>query len=79
MPTKDFIVALNYATKYGMYNPKDKEMRIKAYIEFGKLAEEKLKKTGLPCPNGLTGIWDDQTKQFVEKGIIDWSWTKNLI
>jgi len=79
MPTKDFIVALNYATKYGMYNPKDKEMRIKAYIEFGKIAEEKLNKNGFPCPNGLTGIWDDQTKQFVEKGIIDWSWTKNLI
>ncbi|MBU1092572.1 hypothetical protein KJ836_02805 [Patescibacteria group bacterium] len=78
MPNKDFIVALNYAYKYGLYNPKNKNMRVKAYIEFGKSAEDKLKKMGLPYPDGLTGIWDDQTKQFVEKGVIDWSWTNKL-
>ena len=76
--TKDFIVALNYASKYGSYTPNDRQMRVKAYSEFGKLAEEKLNKNGFPCPNGLTGIWDDETKQFVEKGVIDWSFINNL-
>lgn len=78
MPSKDFIVALNYANKYGSYDHRDRKMMLKAYSEFGKLAESKLKKNGLPCPNGLNGVWCDEIKQFVEPGIIDWSWTKNL-
>lgn len=40
MINKDFIVAMNYAYKYGTYNPRtDKK---KAYKEFGKIADKKL-------------------------------------
>jgi len=73
--TKDFIVAMNYAHDYGYYNPRDKQLKLKAYKEFGKYADELL---GDEAPNGLTGIWWDEIKQFVEKGVIDWSFVKNL-
>lgn len=73
MITKDFIVAINYASKYGMYNPKKNKR--KAYLEFGQYADEKL---GVNAPNGLTGVWWDKVKQFVEPEVINWSWTKKL-
>ncbi len=76
---KDFIVGINYASRYGLYNPqKDKKQ---AYIEFGEIAENKMRENHLGhlIPNGLTGVWWDEVKQFVDKGVIDWSWTKNLI
>ena len=76
--TKDFIVALNYANKYGSYTPSDKKQKIKAYEEFGKDAEKKLRLQGLNYPDGLCGIWWDEVKQFVEKGVIDWSFVNNL-
>jgi hypothetical protein len=74
--TKDFIVALNYAYKYGKYDPQKNKKE--AYLEFGKYAEDSLLKTGKPTPNGLNGVWWDEVKQFVEPGIIDWSWTNKL-
>lgn len=70
---KDFIVVLNYAYKYGRYNPETNKKQ--AYLEFGKFADEKLSQD---APNGLRGVWWDEVNQFVEPGIIDWSWTKNL-
>ena len=73
--TKDFIVALNYAHDYGYYNPRDKKMVVKAYREFGEHANQQLRDT---APNGLTGVWFDQVKQFVEPGVIDWSFTNSL-
>jgi len=82
MLSKDFIVALNYASKYGLYNPKDDEMKVKAYKEFGKIAEDKLRETNQAflIPNGLNGVWWDEVKQFVEKGIINWEKIeKNLV
>jgi hypothetical protein len=73
MITKDFIVAINYSYKYGMFDPeKDKKQ---AYLEFGKFADQKL---GKNAPNGLNGVWWDEVKQFVEPGIIDWSFVNNL-
>ena len=77
---KDFIVTMNFAFKYGYHDPKNKEHRLKAYQEFGKFAEDKLKSMGMESkiPNGLNGVWWDEVKQFVEPGIIDWSWTKKL-
>jgi hypothetical protein len=75
MPSKDFIVAINYAAKYGSYTPNNRKQMLKAYKEFGKSADKKL---GINAPNGLNGVWCDEVKQFVEPGIIDWSWTKNL-
>lgn len=71
--TKDFIVALNYASTHGLYNPKKDKKQ--AYLEFGSYADEKL---GVNAPNGLNGVWWDEVKQFVETGVIDWSWTKKL-
>lgn len=41
-PHKDFVIALNYAFKYGSYDPNDKEMEKKAYAEFGKFADKLL-------------------------------------
>jgi len=75
---KDFIVALNYAYKYGKYDPKKNKKE--AYLEFGKIAEQRLKESGQGhlIHNGLNGVWWDEVKQFVEPGIIDWSWTKKL-
>ena len=75
MVSKDFIVTMNYAWKYGYHDPKNKEHRLQAYKEFGKFADEKL---GKDAPNGLNGVWWDEVKQFVEPNIIDWSWTKKL-
>jgi len=71
---KDFIIALNYANKYGMYNPK--KDKVKAYKEFGENADKKL---GEDAPNGLTGVWWDEVKQFVERNVIDWSFTRRLV
>jgi hypothetical protein len=73
--TKDFLVSLTYATVYGSYNPTEKKQVIKAYNEFGRFADTKL---GVHAPNGLTGVWFDEVKQFVDKGVIDWGWTKKL-
>lgn len=73
MISKDFIVAMNYANKYGLYNPKKNKKQ--AYIEFGKIADEKL---GKYAPNGLNGVWWAEIGQFVEKDVIDWNWTKKL-
>ena len=75
MISKDFIVAMNYSNKHGSYDPKDKSQKIKAYKEFGKFADTKL---GIHAPNGLTGVWWDEIKQFVDKGVIDWNWVNNL-
>ncbi len=75
MITKDFIVALNYAFKYGSYTPSNKSQKLQAYNEFGKSADEKL---GKNAPNGLSGIWWDEVKQFVDKGVVDWSFINNL-
>lgn len=71
---------MNYAWKYGSHNPSDKDQQLQAYKEFGKVAEDKMRKNGLEkfIPNGLTGVWWDEVKQFVEPGVIDWSWTKKL-
>jgi len=76
--SKDFIVGMNYASKYGLYNPKKNKKQ--AYIEFGKIAENKMieNKIEFMIPNGLNGVWWDEIKQFVDKGVIDWSWTKKL-
>ena len=71
--TKDFIVAINFASKHGAYSPK--KQREQAYKEFGEFADEKL---GDKAPNGLTGVWWDEIKQFVEPNIINWSFTKKL-
>ena len=71
--SKDFIVALSYATKYGMYNPKENKKQ--AYLEFGKSVDDKM---GANAPNGLNGVWWDEVKQFVEPGVIDWSFVNNL-
>jgi len=73
---KDFLVSITYATIYGSYNPRDKKQVIKAYNEFGKFADSKL---GVHAPNGLTGVWFDEVKQFVDKKVIDWGWTRNLL
>lgn len=76
--SKDFIVSMNYASKYGLYNPKENKKQ--AYLEFGKIAEDKMRENKIEfmIPNGLNGVWWDEVKQFVEPGIIDWSWTKKL-
>jgi hypothetical protein len=73
--TKDFIVTLNYASKYGMFDATNKKQKMKAYKEFGQYADEKL---GNNAPNGLNGVWWDEVKQFVEPGVIDWSFINNL-
>lgn len=78
--SKGFIVSINYAFKYGMHDSQNKEHQLQAYKEFGKYAEDKLRSMGLEdkIPNGLNGVWWDEVKQFVDKGVINWDWTKKL-
>lgn len=63
-PNRDFIIALNYAHKYGSCSPKDMPQAKK---EFGKIADEKLG-IAVYCPNCKAYLADvDNFKGLCDK------------
>lgn len=68
--TKDFIVTMNFAFKYGSHDPNNRKQTLLAYKEFGSFAEKKLISLGEEIPNKNNGVWWEEASQYVEKKLL---------